>query len=534
MASFYLRVEGVNLGNFVFDTQELSTIRGGSFLLLDAIEEVEKQFASEGIGAAVSKGASSGLFHLAVTDGEAAAQLRGKVREFLNDENKYKAARKYQHATFVVDVIRASESGKFSTVRERLTTLNRWQQMQSPSVAVPTFNSTNSSDGACDVDMVRLGTRDLRKGGDATTAKRGRIGVAVKTRNVYGRKLKHEFIARELASKPSYKFARHLSEISHDPDQGNLHHKIAVIYLDGNGFGNIIKEKCQTEEDQKEFQVAIKDYRRGWLEALMREMNGDEKWLTEAKASAKRRYRFELLQWGGDETYFIVPAWYGWRTLELLFNITRGGTQSANREWEIVETNAWHFKDKPLTHAAGVVFCHHNAPINRVTRLAYDLADIAKKDRDGNGKEVKARRNQFAYEILESFDHIGRDLESYRRERLPLTMVDDSARRTNDLTQMILSGDEVGKIQEYMSALKPTIPRRKLFQVTQSLFAPVKTEGATATAQITAPMNDARDALQVNPAASQAMKDFEALQIRDGKNKETAWAHLAALWDYID
>lgn len=28
---FYLRMEGVNLANFVYDTQDLSTIRGGGF-----------------------------------------------------------------------------------------------------------------------------------------------------------------------------------------------------------------------------------------------------------------------------------------------------------------------------------------------------------------------------------------------------------------------------------------------------------------------------------------------------------------------
>jgi hypothetical protein len=34
MSQYHPRVEAVNLGNFIGDTQDLSTIRGGSLLLL--------------------------------------------------------------------------------------------------------------------------------------------------------------------------------------------------------------------------------------------------------------------------------------------------------------------------------------------------------------------------------------------------------------------------------------------------------------------------------------------------------------------
>lgn len=45
--SYYLRVEGVNLGNFVNDTNDLATIRGGSLLLLEAMELVEETIVQE-------------------------------------------------------------------------------------------------------------------------------------------------------------------------------------------------------------------------------------------------------------------------------------------------------------------------------------------------------------------------------------------------------------------------------------------------------------------------------------------------------
>ena len=40
--SYYLRVEAVNLSHFISDTNDLSTTRGGSLLLLEAMEAVEK------------------------------------------------------------------------------------------------------------------------------------------------------------------------------------------------------------------------------------------------------------------------------------------------------------------------------------------------------------------------------------------------------------------------------------------------------------------------------------------------------------
>jgi hypothetical protein len=41
MTEYYLRLEGVNLANFVYDTQDLSTVRGGSLILLDGVKWLE-------------------------------------------------------------------------------------------------------------------------------------------------------------------------------------------------------------------------------------------------------------------------------------------------------------------------------------------------------------------------------------------------------------------------------------------------------------------------------------------------------------
>lgn len=517
MATFYLRVEGVNLSNFVFDNQELSTIRGGSFLLLDAIAEVRTHFEGKGIAEVISGGASSGLFQLNVSDMMAAKKLRDDVREFLSTDTKYK------HATFVVAV--AKEGNDFSLVRERLLALNRWQQMQSPSVAVPSFNSSTGV-ATCEVDLVRPASRkkQVRKGDSRKFA-----SDSVRRRVAYGRRQKQDFIVFRTDRTIEYYFAYDLDELSRDDQsRGNLNHKIAVIYLDGNSIGKLQNEKCTTADDQQKFDIALNSYRRAWLNALIDEMKSNDDWF-----SHEGRYRFEALQWAGDEITIIVPARFGWRTLEILFNTVNGGMQDEHHLWTIDDERKWQFDGSPLTFAAGIVFCHYNAPINRITRLAYDLGNIAKKDKDETGKESKATRNQFAYEILESFDHVGRNLETYRKEQSPLVIANGAVQRNADLTQMILSGDSIGTIQEYIAAIKTVIPRRKLYQITQLLFSSDITDGGNVAQKIAAVMKDARDALQGKPDAAAAMKQFEALQTSAGKGQETAWAHLAALWDYV-
>ena len=58
MSEYYLRVEGVNLDNSVYDTNDISTIRGGGFQLLTAVENL----AGLGFLEKISTGASKGLF----------------------------------------------------------------------------------------------------------------------------------------------------------------------------------------------------------------------------------------------------------------------------------------------------------------------------------------------------------------------------------------------------------------------------------------------------------------------------------------
>lgn len=518
MPKFYLRMEGVNLNNFVYEFQDLNVIRGGGLMLLQAVEKAEAVLGGccESV-LSVSKGASVGLFECTVRDGVDADSLRGVVENALHSDSDF------QHATFVVAACAAGAADDFRLDHERMLALNRWQQMTSPQVAVPAYNkdkTLNQDNEDFKVDSIRPtgGLIHVRED-DGHTGRSSivprKVSLSVQKRAEYGRNQKQQFIKRTLKKYGhaedlvKFSFARHFNQLSESEVEGNLHHKMCVIYMDGNHFGKLQRRLCVDVQSQQEFDEILGKYRAAWLASLIETMNADAKpeaqsrWIVQCD-DLKRRYRLEILQWGGDDTCWVVPAWKGWELLSLLFE----------------KSKDWKFRDEPLTHAAGMVFCHHNAPIQRIVDLAYDLTKRAKQRHD---------RNLFAYEILESFDHIGRDtLDEYRLTRSPQP---DDASGTPDASALILSGDAMGEVGEAMAKIKLHLPRRKLTEIVRGLLTDVKAAGGV----------DNWGQLRANTNKLMA-STLKELEIEESDLKEIAlrlggeralWIHLNALWDYV-
>jgi CRISPR/Cas system-associated protein Cas10 (large subunit of type III CRISPR-Cas system) len=383
---YYLRVEAVNLDHFISDTMDISTIRGGGLLLLNAIEEkIKKRFEQQ--FEAISTGASSGLFSFKIADMEKAQVLRQQVVDFLNRDKRLK------HATFVVDILPVGKT--FNEDKEKVLALNRWQQMQSPTVVYPSLEGRKlirPKRPICDIDNIRPLAKKI--------SKKERVSESVFQRRQYGRWLKQYFYQQHTGIKKLPRFVNDLSELSYDKSRGHLHHKMAVIYLDGNGFGKIQQEICEGDENGEfllDFDKKVKKYRRDFLRRFLTKTISQPEWTFIDPADKKNpeKHRLETLLWGGDEMTFVVPAWLGWWTLDYFFR----------------ESKEWNFeKDYPLTHGAGLVFCHHNAPIHRITKLAKDLAELAK---------AKSRKKSYvAYQVLESFDYVSEDLEEFRENGL--------------------------------------------------------------------------------------------------------------------
>lgn len=472
MSKYLLRIEAVNLGNFTEDTQDLSTIRGGSLLLLQAAEGLKNQAHSIVKLTEVTSGASAGLYEFEADDDFAASHMRDRIEESLRQKSGLR------FATIMVDVQPAE--AQFAEDLQALTAQNRWRQMQTPSVIL----DSNSSDKLCEIDKVRPAiSQEFIKGRNRW------VSQAVLDRREHGREMKQELYQEQIKMHVLAQFVHDLGELADDSSKGNLHNKIAIIYLDGNRFGKIKEQAGNDRTVWEGFDQTVKTYRRQMLDSLLDIMSSGGDWQTK-----QGRYRIETLLWGGDEIIWVVPAWKGWETLKHFYQCSE----------------SWKFNGESLRHAAGMVFCHHNAPIHRLTKLARDLAEQAKR---GDGRD----HNRFAYEVLESFDHIGSDFESYRQTRCVQPL---KANEESDLKSLVLDAKEIEFLQDQAQRLREKLPRRKLHDVVESLLTPSVKRAAA--------INDLKGRLRTADVS-----ESQLLELEQRLGNEVCWLHLHNLWDYI-
>ena len=508
--AYYLRVEGVNLGNFVYDSSNLASIRGGGLLLLDAIERVAKELKRM-IGAEavqpISTGASSGLFKLELSDRQPAdiQRVRQDLIRFLHKDPQL------QHATFVVD-IQEREKQSFAETQNRLAAANHWQQMQAPSLAIPRLGQQ-----VCALDKVRPAQETVYPGGTATS-----VSSSIFQRRKYGtEQKKSEFYRQRLVNDiPYLSLTDSLEELTEAPDKQGLHHKMAVIYIDGNKFGKFLRDHCKTEAAQIEFDTQMKRGRNAILEQLIHTAWQDTKlgWKT-----AEGKIRLETLLWGGDEIIWVVPAWLGFSVVEMFYTLAKEHitfTETVEGKNNPAKKKKGKRKKQKqaeptthqLQHAAGLVFCYHKAPIHRMVDLAKKLAELAKE---------QSKDDLLAYQILESFDHAGTDLEAWRRQR---------AEPLCGPAGLFLRPEDLSVIQEHIRSLKGVtdsrateFPRRKLYQIIQALKDGDQDRAERFYEKLEKDHKDHQETL----------KKLRLLLSGPDADSEGYWLHLIDLWDYM-
>jgi hypothetical protein len=496
MKKHYLRIEGVNLDNFVYDTQDLSTIRGSGLAVLNAVNRLDGEEITGLTLHKISSGASAGLFEF---EGDVIDEMGfcEEVRTVLT--NKIEAVR---YATFAIDILPAVDED-FKLVREKTLAKNRWSQMQSPRISIPAFG-TDTSDG---FKRVSCEVNSLRRVNQKRTFKSGKkeVSDSVATRREYGSKEKQNFVKNELkdffeVSRIKHKFAWDFDSLTfakrdgvNTLDKGNLHHKMAVIYLDGNNFGK--KQKDLEIPELQQFDQNKTDFQRQWLAALVNKVVDGKDWqICQKKDSGETEtlYRLEILLWGGDEICIVVPAWKGWEVVEQFYH---------QATWS-----------DDITHSLGMVFCHHNAPIRRIINLTEELAGLAKRKSRGS--------NLFCYEILKSFDHIGGDLDDHRNKR--------SAYGENAegliLDAAMFSKGITGAVRE----LKQAMPRRKLNQIVMKLLSLPTTADNKRERERESEIVKILEAMDKDTVAK--MENYKGLF--GGRNE--LFLHIQALWDFIE
>ena len=516
MARLYLQVEAVNLDHTIFDTHDLSTIRGGSFSLLDAIEQVARIFRDK--MECITNAAGEGLFVIEDFAGDD-AQITTLVLKILT-ELKIRAG---EHATFLIATeISASpvEEEDFPLVLERLKAQIRRQQWRMPTVAVPAGVAREDADAvdACFLDGWRPAVVPYRVDPEQPDVK---ISTATDFRRQHGRIIKDQIFSRLLGEE--YKddlCARDLNKLASHPGMGLLSGKIALIHVDGNSFGSIRRALCHNRILRREFDQQIQEQCRVPFLRTLLEMARKDKDFQAEDDEGRNALRIEVLLWGGDEMTLVVPAWRGWQTVDLYF-------QHARR---------LHFAGYALSHRAAIVFCHHNAPILQIRRLANDLLDRTRDDlasglqesinRDQEFEQLSADERQrvvawkanhrlgdaLHYLSLKSFDMLGGSMDSFL----------DSYYAHTDYGDLLVYADELAAVRDHLKTLHAYLPKGKLREIA-----------------VTRQRNDSSRLLKLESSLFATVPPEVAPQVAHSlafltNEKPGRWQLITDLWDFVE
>lgn len=504
MPPFYLQVEAINLDSFVYDTNDISTIRGGGLgLLLDAQTEVEgalRKLPGPPQLTVATSGASRIVWRVEN------AEQDGAIEESRKALAAHDALR---HATFAVET--CLDEGRFREHTEALAAKTRWNQMRSPTLAFPSL--TKTADQPCEDDQLRPATKEWRLPQDPNGERKVlRLSEATHARRRRGAHARQNLYKQVLGSGYAFgpdAFTDDLGTLSIDEARGNLNGKMAVFYADGNDFGGVQRDLCHTPEDQEKFDETVQRRNKDFLRTLLDRARADPG-LNTAFGTTGSRMRLETLLWGGDEVMFVVPAWRGLHLARIFFEAMKGPTfEGINKEGNTDSRN--------LTHAAGLVFCNHKAPIARMRKLAIDLAERAK---GATGRREPA----LAYQMLESFDHTGVDLGEYLHQCQPKAFSSDP---------WVLNPEGLWDILA-LASLKGELSRRKIHEIssyaTRNALGGEKAKRENEAGMTRAPQADIGDRdkglLRRGLAALHPPGPSEAADWH-------AWFALNELWDYI-
>lgn len=279
---------------------------------------------------------------------------------------------------------------------------------------------------------------------------------------------------------------------------------MAVFYADGNNFGKI-QRRCTTIQSVDDWDNDLKEKRTILLAELLQFLQSTPLGSTNYNKD-DNALRFETLLWGGDEVLFLLPAWLGLEFTERFFDATQ--------DWKDIN-------EEGLTHAAGLVFASHAAPISQLQKLAKKLADY--------GKATDKTQNTVSWIVLESFDHAGDNMDDYWQR---------SGIAQNGWQQLLLTQTKLRQLRQTLIPQKDVLPRSAIVRVLRSLSAG-KAGEETELLQ--------RSYESVDAAFREAGKDTDFKRLWELITRNAwqmtpdsippedavAWTMIMELWDYI-
>ena len=514
MPEYLLRLEAVNFAATCYDTNDLSTIRGGSMMLSNAHSLINKDELPACLRTdPVSSGASHAIWQFEATDDEAAEQVKlGTLQAFATDKL-------LKHATFVCAVTPKCAKSDNPDDIQRLRLSNRWSQFQKPTVTAPSLPKDNARDRRkpyCELDRIRPSTNTIGKSVNSNPLS---VSESTWDKRNYGRTQKQEFY-NDLVSQ-TVVVVNELQELANHPKPHHpLSGKMCVIYIDGNKQSEMAVQYGLSE--LASFRTYVRNQHIQFLKQLLGESlkskpldgaDNQNEWFywdaTESDQTKRSQIRIETLLWGGDDIVLVVPAWQGMLVIKKFFE------QASN----------WTFQHQKFTHSVGMVFCNVKAPIHNMRRFADQLVIQCKKHSSG-----LANANNYldlvGYEVLESFDILDADLDRSWAARLcqppPLGEQADSKKDSGLAKQLLATPDQLQQIVAMIQAVKievsdqqSTISRRQIeMRARQMQFLDTDSNFDS----------EIKDYFKGIPSFTQ----LSALSVR------ARLFHLVALWDYVE
>ncbi len=325
-------VEGVNFSSCLYDTNDLSVIRGSSLLY----ERFAEDFAGRPDGQKPLWAGAS----MAVYDSDGGAEtLVATLEEAAREEP-------YRHLSFAIGTGRSEAEAQ---ARARVA------QMQSWSLPDPHLDGAWRHDS---LDGMRPAAPD---GHDEI---KGHLSPSVAARIKEGRdaarsKARLEALGAEGPQLEGIRFAQDFEDLVAKPPwwvPETMARKIAVIHLDGDGFNKARKAAT----DPEAFSDALREKFRGLMSALVevsRKDAGDDRGI------APPVLRMVYLVWGGDDITLVVPAWQVFVMLEAV--------SEAVASWKIDGTR--------LGFSGAAIVANVKTPIRQMVALAGTAVDMLKE-----------------------------------------------------------------------------------------------------------------------------------------------------------
>jgi hypothetical protein len=362
MNEHFLWVEAVNFGATLYDTNNLSVIRGSSLKLGELGHVVRGALGGP------TETELEGASRVCLRIGENAQDAERAVRAALAKDG-------WEHFSFVVAVATTKEAAQ---ARASATQFQHWTV---PACSAPDAVRPDQ------IDHVRGATSLDRMGDEARW-----LSTSVAARLNHGRKTRRSFFETRLGANTleGVAFCQSFEDLV-ACDSGptgapeTVRAKICVMHFDGDRFGEAAAEIGGVRFAEM---LGLK------LDDVLRALVDDALAAEEREfQEADPRLRIETLVWGGDDITIVVPAWRALRTLRAFYGAV----------------DDWHAGDRRLTFTGGAVIAHYKTPVRKLVRMAEEAMHECKEG---------GARGCFSIDVFESADAPENGLIAHRTKTM--------------------------------------------------------------------------------------------------------------------